>query len=41
MKRRKYMFIPDAIFYEEKAYEYELGKRLLDNYKNNPVIIHK
>ena len=27
------MFIPDAIFYEEKAYEYELGKKLLDTYK--------
>ena len=31
------MFIPDAIFYEEKSYEYELGKRLLDNYKNQNV----
>ena len=31
------MFIPDAIFYEEKAYEYELGKRLLDNYKNQNI----
>ena len=28
------MFIPDAIFYEEKSYEYELGKRLLDNIKH-------
>ena len=35
------MFIPDAIFYEEKSYEYELGKRLLDNYKkqNIPMIV--
>ena len=35
------MFIPDAIFYEEKAYEYELGKRLIDNYKKQdiPMII--
>ena len=31
------MFIPDAIFYEEKAYEYELGKRLLANYKNQNI----
>ena len=31
------MFIPDAIFYEGKAYEYELGKRLLDNYKNQNI----
>ena len=35
------MFIPDAIFYEEEAYKYELGKSLLDNYKNQniPMII--
>ena len=35
------MFIPDAIFYEEKAYEYELGKRLLNNYKkqNIPMVV--
>lgn len=34
------MFIPDAIFYEPKAYEYELGKRLLDTYKsaNIPMV---
>jgi len=34
------MFIPDAIFYEEKAYEYELGKDLLERYKkqNIPMI---
>ena len=31
------MFIPNAIFYEEKAYEYELGKKLLDNYKNQNI----
>ena len=31
------MFIPDAIFYEEKAYEYELGRRLLDTYKNQNI----
>ena len=31
------MFIPNAIFYEEKAYEYELGKKLLDNYKNQKI----
>ena len=31
------MFIPDAIFYEQKAYEYELGKKLLDNYKNQNI----
>lgn len=35
------MFIPDACFYEEKAYEYELGKRLLDNYQkqNIPMVV--
>jgi hypothetical protein len=35
------MFIPDAIFFEPKSYEYELGKRLLDNYKkqNIPMIV--
>lgn len=34
------MFIPDAIFYEPKSYEYELGKRLLDYYRkqNIPMI---
>ena len=31
------MFIPDAIFYEEKALEYELGKSLLERYKNQKV----
>ena len=35
------MFIPDACFFEEKAYEYELGKKLLDDYKNQniPMIV--
>ena len=35
------MFIPDACFYEEKAYEYGLGKRLLDKYKsqNIPMVV--
>lgn len=35
------MFIPDAIFYEEKAYEYELGKNLLNSYKkqNIPMVV--
>ena len=37
IKKEKNMFITDAIFYEEKSYEYELGKRLLDNYKNQNV----
>ena len=34
------MFIPDAIFFEPKSYEYELGKRLIDSYKkqNIPMI---
>ncbi len=34
------MFIPDAIFYEENVYEYELGKKLLGNYKklNIPMV---
>ena len=34
------MFIPDAIFFEPKSYEYELGKGLLDSYKkqNIPMI---
>jgi len=31
------MFIPDAVFYEEKAHDYELGKKLLDRYKNQNV----
>lgn len=29
-------FIPDAIYYEEKAVEYKLGKELLEKYKNVP-----
>lgn len=35
------MFIPDAIFYEENAYEYKLGKMLLDSYKkqNIPMVV--
>lgn len=32
-------FIPDAIYYEEKAAEYELGKELLEKYKNVPKFI--
>jgi len=31
------MFIPDAIFYEKDAYEYELGKELLEKYKNQNI----
>ena len=31
------MFIPDAIFYEQNAYEYELGKQLLERYKNQNI----
>ena len=27
-------FVPDAIYYEEKAKEYELGKELLEKYKD-------
>ena len=33
------MFIPDAIFYEERVYEYELGRKILDQYKNKPSVI--
>ena len=32
-------FVPDAIYYEEKAAEYELGKKLLEKYKNVPKFI--
>ena len=32
-------FIPDAIYYEEKAKEYELGKELLEKYKNVPQFV--
>jgi len=35
------MFIPDACFFEEKAYEYQLGKELLERYKkqNIPMVV--
>ena len=32
-------FIPDAIYYEEKATEYELGKELLEKYKDVPQYV--
>ena len=32
-------FIPVAIYYEEKAKEYELGKELLEKYKNVPKFV--
>ena len=32
-------FIPDAIYYEEKATEYELGKGLLEKYKDVPQFV--
>ena len=32
-------FIPDALYYEEKAKEYELGKELLEKYKNVPKFV--
>ena len=32
-------FIPDAIYYEEKVPEYELGKELLEKYKDVPKFI--
>ena len=32
-------FIPDAIYYEEKAKEYELGKELLEKYKHVPQFV--
>ena len=31
------MFIPEAIYYEPKSVEYELGKKLLDSYKKQGV----
>ena len=31
------MFLPEAIFYEEKALEYELGKKLLNQYQEKQV----
>ena len=32
-------FIPDAIYYESKVPEYELGRKLLEKYKNVPKFI--
>lgn len=32
-------FIPKAIYYEEKAKEYDLGKELLDRYKDVPAYV--
>lgn len=32
-------FIPDAIYYESKVHEYELGRKLLEKYKNVPKFI--
>lgn len=32
------MFLPKAVYYEKDAYNYELGKELLDKYKENNVI---
>ena len=32
-------FVPDAIYYEEKVKDYELGKELLDKYKNVPQFV--
>ena len=32
-------FVPDAIYYEEKVKDYELGKKLLDKYKNVPQFV--
>lgn len=32
-------FIPDAIYYESKVHEYELGRKLLEKYKNIPKFI--
>ena len=32
-------FIPDAIYYEEKAKDYELGKKLLEKYKDVPQFV--
>ena len=32
-------FITDAIYYEEKATEYELGKDLLEKYKDEPQFV--
>ena len=32
-------FIPDAIYYESKVHEYELGRKLLEKYKNTEIAI--
>ena len=32
-------FVPDAIYYEEKVKDYELGRELLDKYKNVPQFV--
>ena len=32
-------FIPDAIYYEEKVTEYELGKELFEKYKDIPKFV--
>ena len=32
-------FIPDAIYYEEKAANYELGKELLEKFKDVPKFV--
>ena len=32
-------FVPDAIYYEEKVKEYELGKELLEKYKDVPEFL--
>ena len=32
-------FIPDAIYYESKVHEYELGRKLLEKYKDVPKFI--
>ena len=34
------MFLPKAVFYEEKAREYELGKRLLEEYEKKNISLH-
>lgn len=36
-EKEKAMFIPDAIFYEEKIKEYELGRQLLDTYEKQKI----
>ena len=32
-------FVPDAIYYEERTKEYELGRELLEKYKDVPQFI--